>query len=457
MGVNVQYKAQALKLSVNWSPPITWTEVGLWSVVFFGAFLGVLKRYAPWPAGLTTVAFDGLCFFLLVYVVGKRVFHSRIIPYSPITIPLLVFTSFSLLSIFNPYVTSYTRGLLGWRFLASSMLFHFLGFYAFDDVKRIRRFFAVFWFVAALVSVYGVVQLLRGYTAVELAWINNLAATMRIAGTGRYRIMATMGSGVDLGFFLALAMSTLVGYALSSRRFTLNKIIILSLMVIAIAFTYVRAAWASLFLSIVYVIILNLWFIRKYRLLFPLFALLILLSAFFTPFIVANLATLFDDPALQERLASLSNPLADRSIIQRFDRWSNVWSIVREYPYGLGVGMTGATTFRFADNPGPAGVTMDNSYLKILVETGWIGLGFFLWLIGAVLNQGRKVLKVIDSTYRADGLALIACFVGFIVILFFGEYIELNPSRTLIWIFTGFLFSLPRLQKSKNKNDNPTS
>lgn len=437
---------------VIWHPPVTWTEISLWLLILYGALLGTLKRYAPISSELVTLGFDALCFGLLIYVIAKRILYSRVILYSPLTIPLILFLGFALLSILNPYLTSFTRGLLGWRFLASGMVFHFLGFYAFDDVRRIRRFFAVFWLVAGMVAIYGVVQLIRGYTAVELAWIDNLAATMQIAGTGRYRLMATMGSAVDLGFFMSLAITSLSGYLILQRRITILQTILLSLMLVAIIFTFVRAAWAAVFVGIFYLLLAQLWYKKKWRPLFPIFAAFLVVFAVMLPFLASNIAVYFENPALQERVASLSNPLSDPSMLDRFERWSNTWSIVKDYPLGLGVGMTGATALRYPNDPGPVDVTMDNSYLKILIETGWIGLVLFVLLIFTVLAKGNALYKKLNKQFKTDALPLLACFVAFIIILIFGEYIELNPGRTIIWIFTGFLFSLPRLQRKAHES-----
>ena len=425
---------------------MTWTEIGLWLLLLYGAFLGSLKRYAPVSEELVTIGFDALCFALLGYVVVRRLLRSRKIPFSPLTPLLLLFMAFALITILNPVLTSWTRGLLGWRFLASGLLFHFLGFYAFDDVRRLRRFFTIFWLVAGIVAVYGLVQLVRGYTAVELAWISDLAATMRIAGTGRYRLMATMGSAVDLGFFISLAMTSLVGVVITTRRLKTSYLLLLGLMAITLIFTFVRAAWAAVFMSVMYMMMVNLWHIKRFRPLFPLLGIFVASAPILLLFTAGPIATYFDNPALQERVASLSDPLADKSMLDRFDRWSTVWTLVREYPLGVGVGMTGAATLRYPDDPGPVGATVDNTYLKILVETGWVGLTLFILLLMATLIKGGRIYKKLTKPYQCYALPLLGAFVAFVVILAFGEYIELNPGRTIVWILTGFLFSLPRLQ-----------
>jgi cell division protein FtsW (lipid II flippase) len=81
-----------------------------------------------------------------------------------------------------------------------------------------------------------------------------------------------------------------------------------------------------------------------------------------------------------------------------------------------------------------------------LLETGWIGLLLFLWLLLSILYRGLQLSRRLKGSLKLLARSFTAATIAFMVILLFGEYIELNPARTLIWIFTGLLFSLPRFQ-----------
>lgn len=430
----------------------TWIELGMCTICFLGAFLGTLKRYLPVSDTLITVSFDLLCFVLLGYVLMKRLVISGYhLPYSPLATPLFIFIGFTFLSIFVRLVPPLNQGLVGWRFLASSLLLHFLGFYAFDSVERIWRVMKVFWLSGCIVGIYGLVQYWRGYTAVELLWISNLAATMKIAGTGRYRIMSTMGSAVDLGFYLSLAMVTLFT-ALLLRKSRLWLWAMLFIMGVLLVLTYVRAAWIAVFLGFIYIVTIFLYRIKQVRVIYPIAVIVLLMLLSLLPFIADNIAALSNDLAFQERVGSLSNPFQDRSMIERFQKWKEIFAIILDNPLGVGVGMTGATRLIFQDEAISVPVTMDNSYLKILIETGWIGLGLFLWLLWSVFRKGKRILSKVHSDYYVLASMFIACFISFVSILFLGEYIELNPARSIVWIFSGFLFSLPRLQQQAEKS-----
>lgn len=426
--------------------PITWSELGLWLIIVQGSFLGLFKRYAPVPDSLVTISYDALCFGMLLYVIIRRLLRSRRIPYSQATLPIFVFIMFVMLTVLNPVLTSYGRGLLGWRFLASSILLHFLGFYAFDNEQQVWRLLRVFWVTAVLVCLFGFLQLRRGYTAVELAWIEELAATMKIAGTNNYRLMSTMGSAVDLGFFLALAITTILGPLLFRWRQHWPYLIYLTLFCVALLFTYVRAAWAATLGGCLFLLALFVWRDKRLRLLYPSLLTLTLILLLLFPVILRTATPYVKNPALQLRLLSLADPLDDKSMQDRLLRWNEIWQVIAAYPQGIGAGMTGAASLRYANEPSPAPITPDNTYLRVLLETGWIGLLLFLWLLLSIFFRGLVLSHKLQGRLKLIARCLTSAYIAFMIILFFGEYIELNPGRTLIWIFTGLLFSLPRLQ-----------
>lgn len=427
------------------NPKPRWLEYAIWSVFLIGIVLGALKRYAPLPEGAITLAYDGLCFGLLAFILVRRLRNSRHLPFTLPSIPLLFFCGYTLVTALNPQVSDLFRGILGWRFLSSSFLLFFIGYYAFDLPIQFERVMKVFWISAGIAALYGLIQAVRGYTAIELAWIEQLAATMKIAGTGRYRIMSTFTSAVDLTNYLTPALVTLFGYLVIPKNRTLPRIFLLFLLVSALFLTLVRAGWVAVFLGCLYVVLQVIWYKKGLR---PVLPLIVMVGLLVVPILAGTatwLANQTNDAAFRERIGSLSNPLADASILDRLENWDTKWQIVRNNPLGIGVGMTGATSLRYENRSENAITTLDNSYLKILIETGWPGLFLFLGLVFMVLVSGDRITRRLPGDARIHSIVMNASFLSFLVLLFFGEYIELNPGRSIIWILVGMLFSLPRL------------
>jgi O-antigen ligase len=131
----------------------------------------------------------------------------------------------------------------------------------------------------------------------------------------------------------------------------------------------------------------------------------------------------------------------------RFDTWSEVWDVIKEYPMGIGMGMTGAASLKYPDSTGLSRVTLDNSYLEILMTTGWPGLILFLILATVIMIRLIILPEHLYKDLQLLRIALSSTFVSYLAIMFFGEYIELNPARTIAWIMVGIAVSLPRIQR----------
>lgn len=427
---------------------ISLIELGIFILIIFGPIMGLLKRTLPFNDSLITLAFDIWSFGLLGFILVYRILFSNWLRLSPLTFLILLFVGFTFLTIINPHLSSIKRGIFGWRFISLSCLLHFAGFYAFKRKEQIWRMFKVFWTISAIVSIYGIYQLVNGYSANELEWIQNLSATMRIAGTGRYRIMSTTGSAVDLGFFLSLSITTLFAYFITTKSKRWPVFFLLALMVISQIFTYVRAAWVATILGLSFFVFFYFWQKNSLRLLVPVLLMSLIIFSIFFPFFATKVSNIFDDAALQERVGSLANPLEDKSMQDRFKQWNTIWNVVKQYPLGVGVGMTGASSIIFENEYSPAPKTMDNSYLKVLVETGWIGLFIYIALLALTLWRGILITKGLNGNEKVIGIMLCSSFVAFISIQFFGEYIELNPSRSFIWLFSGILMSLSHIKNN---------
>lgn len=424
--------------------PQTWTEVGLWALVLMGVLLGQLKRFAPVSPAIITLTYDALCFGLLLWVLARRWLEGAPLPASPMMLPLFLFATYAWLEALNPNLTSPLQGVLGWRFAISGLFLHFLGFYAFDSVAQLRRWLVWLEICAVGVALVGVSQKLFGYNAVELVWIQNLAATMTIAGTGQYRLMATMGSAVDLGFFLMIAFLTTLAFWV--ERPSLPRLALLGLLGWVLVFTFVRTVWLAtgagvLVLGVVWV---GQWQ-RPLGLLFPGFLAGLGILGLVLVLAVAQFTGQTNNLALQERVGSLASPLSDPSVQERLELWQTITPLILAHPLGVGIGATGASSLRNDSSQIELPDTFDNTYLKILVELGWPGLALFLFLLASLLWQGVIALRQSHGPARTVAWICVLAYGGFLLLLFFGEYIELNPGRSFLWLLTGILFRLPRL------------
>ena len=142
-------------------------------------------------------------------------------------------------------------------------------------------------------------------------------------------------------------------------------------------------------------------------------------------------------PQLRERAKGVLHPLRDESVKLRFKTWRRSLDDAIHHPLGQGLGAVGG-----ASSPVRTRVrTTDNSFLKVLVEQGVLGLVLFAGgLLGVVVVLARRLRRAaVDD--RSVGLAALAGFVAFLGISFAGETVE-QPGKTAAWGLLGVAAAL---------------
>lgn len=134
---------------------------------------------------------------------------------------------------------------------------------------------------------------------------------------------------------------------------------------------------------------------------------------------------------LQENVGGVT---LDTSASERVRSWKAAWEGVKKHPL-FGFGITG---WRF----------LDAQFMRVLVESGFIGLGFFIYLLYSILNETWKVYKnakIPFFKYFALGffvatIAMITHSIGantFIIIRIMEPF----------WLICGLVISIPYIEE----------
>jgi len=133
--------------------------------------------------------------------------------------------------------------------------------------------------------------------------------------------------------------------------------------------------------------------------------------------------------AVRERIAMTVDESGklESSSQTRITLWEDAYEMFRQNPlFG-----TGFETYRYMHRVGPYNDT-HNMYMKVLVETGLIGLVLFLWLFLAVFRLGFGLFRSGQDPFLASvALGFTAMVVGAFVVNFFGDrwtYLQVNGS-----------------------------
>ena len=123
----------------------------------------------------------------------------------------------------------------------------------------------------------------------------------------------------------------------------------------------------------------------------------------------------------------------DTSAQTRVDLWEDAMQLIRVNPV-VGIGLD---TYRFLNRVGGYADT-HNYYLKVMLETGAIGLMLFLWLLWRMLGLGWRLYRSTEDPFlRSLGLGFTGMMVSAVVLNLFGDrwtYLQVNA---FLWVLMG--------------------
>jgi O-antigen ligase len=125
-----------------------------------------------------------------------------------------------------------------------------------------------------------------------------------------------------------------------------------------------------------------------------------------------------------------SNGQLEASAQERVDLWSNAWNSIQRSPI---VG-NGFATFQLGEHVDNLKDT-HNWYVKVMVETGIIGLSMALFLLQQMLALSYRLFRrATDPLYQGLGLGLLLAVCSCMVANLFGDRWTYLEITALLWV-----------------------
>jgi len=299
---------------------------------------------------------------------------------------------------------------------------------------RIRSWLITLYLhVALVVSVYGIHQWRFG--APQLAtWVDagsSLAKTTRVYSyLGNPNLLAAyLLPAIALSLAAIFAWRGWVPKALAVTMFVVNSACLTQ--------TYSRGGWIGvLVLFCTFFALLAYWWSIKLPPFWRAWSVPILLGSFL---LVLCLAVAFVPP-VRDRVASIFVGRKDSSNNFRINVWMAVIEMIRDRPL-LGIG-PGNTAFNkvypiYQVSPRYSALSAYSILLEILVETGFIGLSCFLWLLIVTVNQGVQHLRQLRASLNHEGYWLMGAIAAILGLLGHGlvDTVWYRPQINTLWWF----------------------
>jgi putative inorganic carbon (hco3(-)) transporter len=318
----------------------------------------------------------------------------------------------------------------GWTKLTLYMLLFALMARVLRSPRLRSTLISVYLLVALVVSVAGMRQWIFGAAALA-TWVDQ---TSTLVGTTR--VYSFLGNPNLLAAYLlpAVVFSAAAIFAWKGWIPKALALLMWGINSTCLIVTFSRGGWIGFVAAgFVFVMLLVYWFSIYLPRFWRIWALPIVLGATATLLCVAVVAI----APLRDRVASMFSGRDDSSNNFRINVWMAVIEMVKDRPV-LGIGPGNDAFNRVYPKYQQAGYTALSAYsivLEILVETGFIGLSCFLWILMVTLTQGWVQIQRLRQVASRDGFWLMAAIATMIGMLGHGMFdtVWYRPQVSTLW------------------------
>ncbi|PHN08400.1 O-antigen ligase family protein [Flavilitoribacter nigricans] len=404
---------------------------GLAVILVLAFFVNFISKYTSFPVG---TGLDAL-FFLMFFGMMVRVAQYRDwkMPKGPVTTIILVWIGYNLLQVLNPEAPSRAAWLYTVRSLAILQLIYFVAHYAFRSLQDIKQFLKVFIILAIIAAVYGLKQEYFGYNSREWAWLyENPRRYQLIVQWSRYRVFSLFSDPTTFGTVMAYGGTFCFILATGPFRKISRVVLVLGglAMMLSMAYAGSRTPFILIPAALGLYALLNL---SKQ---------VIIVVGVLTVLGAGMIMKSTSNPVIY-RIQSAFEPTTDASVQVRLENQEIVQPYIQSHPFGAGLGTTGVWGERFSPDFWLAGFPHDSAYVRMAVETGWLGLViymaiFFIAFQVSVFYYFRVRNPQIKIMYL--GLAMITFILG--MASYPQEVVTLLPNSIIYYVLLAIVVRL---------------
>lgn len=357
----------------------------------------------------------------------------------PVSQAVLLYLAIGFLSIFSGVFVTKTaplsQALLHAFRRVEYMSMFFVGLWAIRTKDQLHFVIRTFLAVAALVAIYGLGQQFLGWPVISTTnseFAKGLAVSL---GPGA-RINSTFAGHYDLAAYSIFPLLLIISLlSLKDIRPKWPLILTGTLVYWTMLLSASRVTFAAFYLTTALFLVL----IRKWLWLIPL-AIIGVVSILASPQLLGRYREFIQNHVNISYASSVSAAAVDDEIPDALkptsaseDRSLNI-RLQAEWPRALRA---------FYHNPtlgmgfSSVGLAVDNDYLRILAETGLLGLGTFLLVLFKLFKSVRHFLSPPQTVEQAFVVAIFLGLVGLLLNALFIDVFEASKIAIMAWLLLG--------------------
>jgi putative inorganic carbon (HCO3(-)) transporter len=357
--------------------------------------MSTLKFGVTYPVG---TLMDGLQFLLIIgFFIKHKSDRSWEFAKSPVTPILIIWVMYNILQVFNPIADSMLAWLYTIRTVGIVALTYFLFSYYIVSVSFIRLLLKLWIGMSVIAALYTIKQEYFGFSSFEKEFLaNDPGATALYFISGHWRKFSIFTDPVALAYNMVissiLCITLMFGPVSTIKKMVLG--IFVCFFVMAMVYSGTRGSFILIPAAMALLLVLKL---NKKVFVFGVLMFVALVIITRLPTSNSNL----------QRFQSAFRPSNDASFNVRKKNQKRIQPFIQSHPIGGGLGSTGVWGQRFSPNSYLASFPPDSGYVRVAVETGWIGLLIFCTLMFVILRTGIKnYFKIKDPELKTYCLAM---------------------------------------------------
>lgn len=404
---------------------VAYPRFGIIVFIVVSFFINYISRPLPddTPIGLVM---DALLYMLILGFFIKQKNEKRWDYFNdPISYFILAWLIYNLFEVINPAAASVLAWVYTVRTVAVLMLLYFVFVFQIRSKGYIKLLFKVLLILELLAAISAFQQENIGFLPFETRWLN--ADPLRLTLLFIYGHMRKFGIFSDPVVFAynMVAASLLCLSLLFTSIRIYKKVILVCLMcfyLMVMLYSGTRAAYVLIPAAIGMLAILK--FNRK-----------IVVFVVAVGFVLAILIKIPTSNPSLVRFQTAFNPSKDASYNVRAENQRRIKPYILSHPIGGGLGSVGVWGKRFAPDSYLAKFPPDSGYVRVAVETGWLGLLLFCALNFIILQRGIYYYYIIkDPELKTYCMAM--------VLIIFALDIGNFPQQAFVQYPTNILFYL---------------
>ncbi len=406
-------------------------QFGIIIMLVAGFMLGLVAKYTDAPIG---TALDGLLVLMLVGMLARLIKEKDFsFARNPISVFIFAWIYFNLLEVLNPWAQSRLAWVYTVRSVALLLALYFIACYAFSSYKRIVTTLKVILGLGFFSALYSLKQEWIGFSNAEMTWLHaDEERFMLIFQWDRMRVFSLFSDpttfGILMGYMSMFCLVLAAGPFKIWRRIAL--LVAAGAMLLGMAYAGSRTPFVMLPAGVVLFLILT--FKRQ----------TIIAGALF--FLVgAGFIMKSTSSAVVWRIQSAFKGESNDTIEVRMKNQARIQPFIHSHPVGAGLGSTGYWGKRFTPDSWLASFAHDSLYVRLAVETGWVGLLIYMGLLFTAMRTSiRYYFRVKDPTIKTLYLAFTITVFLLALASYPQEAITLLPTSIVFYLLLAMIARL---------------